>query len=126
MDIVQCCDQNTNSLRNYYSSFFRNEFFINQFPLDTCAYAAIDHNEIICIKHPDQPVRLELLIPEIMMTDLPQKFRITEESLDFDPDTSKKLGDGGAGVVYLGRTFICSFESCRNDRAGGAQDRVSL
>uniref|UniRef100_A0A7M5VAP0 non-specific serine/threonine protein kinase n=1 Tax=Clytia hemisphaerica TaxID=252671 RepID=A0A7M5VAP0_9CNID len=103
IDLVQCCDQNTISLRNHYGSFFRNEFFINQFPLDTCAYAAIDHQEIICVKHPDQPVRLELLIPEIMMTDLPQKYCITEDSLDFDPHTSRKLGDGGAGVVYLGR-----------------------
>jgi len=37
-----------------------------------------------------------------MMTDLPSNFRIDHEELDFDPNTSKKLGDGGAGIVYLG------------------------
>ena len=102
-DIIECCDKNASDLRNHYSSFFRNEYYVNQFSLDMCAFAAIRHKFVTCNNHPARPVPLDLLIPEIMMTDLPPKFRINHEDLDFDPNTSKVLGDGGAGVVYLGR-----------------------
>ena len=102
MEIMKCCENHVLNLRTYYSSFFRNEFFVNQFPLDTCACAAISHHSIVCPNHPEEPVMLKTLIPEIMMTDLPHKFSIREEDFDFDPDTSEKIGDGGAGIVYLG------------------------
>ena len=99
---MQCCENDLLNLRTFYSSFFRNEHFVNQFSLDTCACAAISHNSIVCKNHPEEHVMLKTLIPEILMTDLPKELSIQQDELDFDPNTSKKLGDGGAGIVYLG------------------------
>ena len=42
------------------------------------------------------------LVPELMLTDLPDKFRLVSSRLDFKPTKDNQIGSGGAGQVYRG------------------------
>lgn len=65
-----------------------------------CATATIEHQAILCDKHPDQPVPLELIIPDVVLTDIPKEYTIEQEHFDFDPREENRLGSGGAAKVY--------------------------
>lgn len=47
-----------------------------EFSLIECAAAAVDHTEIACPYHVDRPVKLSSLVPDIMMSDLPDELVI--------------------------------------------------
>ncbi|XP_047142009.1 leucine-rich repeat serine/threonine-protein kinase 1 isoform X1 [Hydra vulgaris] len=73
------------------------------FTLNVCALAAVNHQHILCARHPDVSVPLNLLVPDLLLTDLPSEFVISSNNLDFNTAESNRLGEGGSGGVYLGR-----------------------
>jgi hypothetical protein len=42
-----------------------------EFSLMECAAAAVDHTEIACPQHVDNPVKLSSLVPDLVLSDLP-------------------------------------------------------
>lgn len=85
------------------NTYFRNPDFIKQFDLQICAFAAMNYDSIYCDKHPDQSVQLRVLVPELLLSDLPSSFRINRNEFEFHPSKETQLGEGGAGGVYRGR-----------------------
>ncbi len=80
--------------------YFRNPQFVNQFSLSVCALAAVGHEDILCSKHPDDPVPLLNLVPDLLLTDLPPSLLLAKRQLDFEPSERNRLGGGGAGEVF--------------------------
>lgn len=85
------------------NTYCRNPDFIKQFDLQICAFAAMNYDSIYCDKHPDQSVQLRVLVPELLLSDLPSSFRINRNEFEFHPSKETQLGEGGAGGVYRGR-----------------------
>ena len=85
------------------NTYFRNPDFIKQFDVQICAFAAVNYDSIYCDKHPDQSVQLRVLVPELLLSDLPSSFRINRNEFEFHPSKETQLGEGGAGGVYRGR-----------------------
>lgn len=85
------------------NTYFRNPDCIKQFDLQICAFAALNYDSIYCDKHPDQSVQLRVLVPELLLSDLPSSFRINRNEFEFHPSKETQLGEGGAGGVYRGR-----------------------
>ncbi len=46
---------------------------VHYFNMEDCVLAAVDKEHIICPQHPDQPVTLQELVPELFMTDFPAR-----------------------------------------------------
>lgn len=46
---------------------------VHYFNMEDCVLAAVEKEHIICPKHPDQPVTLQELVPELFMTDFPSR-----------------------------------------------------
>ncbi|XP_066918410.1 leucine-rich repeat serine/threonine-protein kinase 1-like isoform X2 [Clytia hemisphaerica] len=90
-----------------YSHYFRDVQHVNQFYLLTCASAAISYKAILCEKHPQQYVDLSLVVPDLMLTDLPPYFVIDPGRFMFAPSEETRLGVGGAGGVYKGGYKEC-------------------
>ena len=92
--------------KNYYnddySQFFRDIDHVTQFYLLTCASAATNYQAIMCNKHPDHHVDLNLLVPDLMLSDLPPHLVIDPTKFIFTPSEETRLGEGGAGGVYRG------------------------
>ena len=79
----------------------RGEMYI--FALEICAADALTGDTILC---PDYNVRVPLhhLVPDLLLTDLPQELRIDVSQFEFNPeDPATKLGRGGAGAVFRGK-----------------------
>lgn len=79
----------------------RGEMYI--FALEICASHALDGDTILC---QDYNIRVPLhhLVPDLLLTDLPQDLRIDLSQFQFDPrDPATRLGRGGAGAVYRGK-----------------------
>ena len=72
-----------------------------EFLLTECAAAAVAHKEITCMRHVAEPVKLENLVPDLLLSDLPKDLLIDTKFFDFDPVEEKRLGCGGAGEVFL-------------------------
>lgn len=98
------------------------------FDLDACAADALKGDTTVCS---DYQVRIPLhhLVPDLLLTDLPQQLRIDTSQFEFNPkvrgqgvwwlvgvvleafvsvfvffqDPANRLGRGGAGAVYKGR-----------------------
>ena len=101
--------ENTNpdfNSKNYfneqYGQYFRDIDHVTQFYLLTCACAATSYQAITCNKHPDVYVDLNLLVPDLMLSDLPSNFVIDPTKFVFTPSEETRLGEGGAGGVYRG------------------------
>lgn len=46
---------------------------VHYFNMEDCVLAAVEKEYIICPQHPDQPVPLQELVPELFMTDFPAR-----------------------------------------------------
>lgn len=46
---------------------------VHYFNMEDCVLAAVEMEHIICPQHPDQPVTLQELVPELFMTDFPAR-----------------------------------------------------
>ena len=73
---------------------------VQQFDLLVCALAATNYQGISCLKHPDDPVALELVVPDLLLTDLPLILLLIQKILIFSLQKRPQLGEGGAGGVY--------------------------
>ena len=109
------------NLKDNYISTNRSNKLVHSFNLNICALAAVSHQTIYCPKHPDIPVPLNLLVPDLLLSDLPSELIIPSNELDFNADESNRLGEGGAGGVYLGKykhkkVAIKQFHSATNAR----------
>ena len=82
------------------SSYVRNPTFVSQFPLTVCAIAALNHDRVFCQMHPDRPVPLTHLVPDILLSDLPSSLVLEKEKLDLEESNWTKLGTGGMGAVF--------------------------
>lgn len=82
------------------SARLRNSEHVEQFPLTICALAAMSHDEFQCPKHPEEPISLAHMVPDLLLSDLPSSLELDKSKLDFEPNEESKLGTGGAGEVY--------------------------
>ena len=80
--------------------FMRNPEHVNQFPLTVCAMAALHYDKVQCQKHPDMPVLLAHMVPDLLLSDLPASMVLDKEKFDFEASDETRLGTGGAGEVY--------------------------
>lgn len=46
---------------------------VHYFNMENCVLAAVEKEHIICPRHPEQPVTLQELVPELFMTDFPAR-----------------------------------------------------
>lgn len=46
---------------------------VHYFNMEDCVLAAVEETHIVCPQHPDQPVPLQELVPELFMTDFPAR-----------------------------------------------------
>lgn len=46
---------------------------VHYFNMEDCVLAAVEKEHIICPQHPEQPVPLQELVPELFMTDFPAR-----------------------------------------------------
>lgn len=74
----------------------------HNFTLPECAATAMRFSTISCPSHPDRVVSISLLIPDLLMADLPRQLLVEETQFNFDPRESQKIGGGGSGEVYRG------------------------
>ncbi|XP_054625561.1 leucine-rich repeat serine/threonine-protein kinase 1 isoform X3 [Dunckerocampus dactyliophorus] len=74
------------------------------FNMEDCALAAAEEDHIVCPRHPEQPVPLQELVPELFMTDLPARLFLEKNLLEYSEDEASIIGQGGSGtVVYRAR-----------------------
>jgi len=96
----------TSDKANRYSDalgqYYRDSDHVTQFDLVTCALAVTNFQAIFCDKHPDDHVHLDLVVPDLTLTDLPAHFVIDPRKFVFVPSAATRLGEGGAGGVYRG------------------------
>lgn len=90
------------NLKENYASFFREPKYVNQFDLQVCALAATSFKAISCARHASEPVKLRLVVPDLLLTDLPSHYVINPDEFEFEPSEQTRLGEGGAGGVYRG------------------------
>ena len=60
------------------------------FDLDTCAAEALNGDTIVSIRY-NICVPLRYLIPDLLLTDLPARFKIDTSQFEFDPTVSTKF-----------------------------------
>jgi serine/threonine protein kinase len=73
------------------------------FMLEDCALQARKSKTIYNAEY-QVNIPLEHLVPELLLTDLPEEFKMTKDSLEYNPeDFGTLLGVGGAGAVYRGK-----------------------
>ena len=73
------------------------------FKLEDCALQARKSRTIYNAEY-DTYIPLDHLVPELLLTDLPDEFKMNTASLEYNPeDFSTLLGVGGAGAVYKGK-----------------------
>ncbi|XP_004623505.1 leucine-rich repeat serine/threonine-protein kinase 1 [Octodon degus] len=77
---------------------------VQYFDMEDCVLTAIERDFISCPKHPDLPVPLQELVPELFMTDFPARLFLENSKLEHSKDESSILGQGGSGtVIYRAR-----------------------
>nr|XP_060611914.1 leucine-rich repeat serine/threonine-protein kinase 1 [Anolis sagrei ordinatus] len=69
------------------------------FNMEDCVLAAIESDTIVCDCHPDIPVPLQELVPELFMTDFPARLFLENSRLEYAENESNVLGQGGSGTV---------------------------
>nr|XP_057944931.1 leucine-rich repeat serine/threonine-protein kinase 1 isoform X5 [Doryrhamphus excisus] len=74
------------------------------FNMEDCALAAAEEDHIVCPRHPEQPVPLQELVPELFMTDFPARLFLEKNLLEYSEDEASIIGQGGSGtIVYRAR-----------------------
>ncbi|MEQ2291646.1 Leucine-rich repeat serine/threonine-protein kinase 1, partial [Ameca splendens] len=82
----------------------RREAEVHYFNMEDCVLAAVEKEHIICPQHPDQPVPLQELVPELFMTDFPSRLFLENAQLELSEEEQNILGQGGSGtVIYRAR-----------------------
>ncbi|KAM4826424.1 leucine-rich repeat serine/threonine-protein kinase 1 [Thomomys bottae] len=77
---------------------------VQYFDMEDCVLTAIEKDFISCPRHPDVPVPLQELVPELFMTDFPARLFLENSKLEHSEDESSILGQGGSGsVIYRAR-----------------------
>lgn len=67
------------------------------YQLDTCAAEALTGDSIVCREY-NVRVPLRHLVPDLLLTDLPEDLQIDHSQFEFNPqDPATRLGRGGAG-----------------------------
>ncbi|XP_042331231.1 leucine-rich repeat serine/threonine-protein kinase 1 isoform X2 [Sceloporus undulatus] len=69
------------------------------FNMEDCVLTAIESDSIVCGYHPDIPVLLQELVPELFMTDFPARLFLENSKLEYIENESNVLGQGGSGTV---------------------------
>ncbi|XP_062819072.1 leucine-rich repeat serine/threonine-protein kinase 1 isoform X1 [Anolis carolinensis] len=72
---------------------------VQYFNMEDCVLAAIESDTIVCDRHPDIPVPLQELVPELFMTDFPARLFLENSRLEYTENESNVLGQGGSGTV---------------------------
>uniref|UniRef100_A0A674AEA6 non-specific serine/threonine protein kinase n=1 Tax=Salmo trutta TaxID=8032 RepID=A0A674AEA6_SALTR len=91
------------------------------FNMEDCVIAAMGQEYIVCPQHPDQPVPLQELVPELFMTDFPSRLFLEKAQLECSEEESDILGQGGSGTIiyracYRGQPVAIKrfhFKKCR-------------
>ncbi|KAG8516285.1 Leucine-rich repeat serine/threonine-protein kinase 1 [Galemys pyrenaicus] len=77
---------------------------VQYFDMEDCVLAAVERDFIACPRHPDLPVPLQELVPELFMTDFPARLFLENSKLEHSEDEGSILGQGGSGtVIYQAR-----------------------
>ncbi|XP_012867565.1 PREDICTED: leucine-rich repeat serine/threonine-protein kinase 1 isoform X1 [Dipodomys ordii] len=77
---------------------------VQYFDMEDCVLTAIEKDFISCPRHPDVPVPLQELVPELFMTDFPARLFLENSKLEHSEDEGSVLGQGGSGtVIYRAR-----------------------
>ncbi|XP_065404615.1 leucine-rich repeat serine/threonine-protein kinase 1 isoform X1 [Macaca fascicularis] len=77
---------------------------VQYFDMEDCVLTAIERDFISCPRHPDLPVPLQELVPELFMTDFPARLFLENSKLEHSEDEGSVLGQGGSGtVIYRAR-----------------------
>ncbi|XP_073917852.1 leucine-rich repeat serine/threonine-protein kinase 1 isoform X4 [Castor canadensis] len=77
---------------------------VQYFDMEDCVLTAIERDFISCPRHPDVPVPLQELVPELFMTDFPARLFLENSRLEHSEDENSILGQGGSGtVIYRAR-----------------------
>ncbi|XP_013855983.1 leucine-rich repeat serine/threonine-protein kinase 1, partial [Austrofundulus limnaeus] len=77
---------------------------VKYFNMEDCVLAAVEKDHIVCPQHPDQPVPLQELVPELFMTDFPSRLFLDKAQLEFCEEEQDILGRGGSGtIIYRAR-----------------------
>uniref|UniRef100_A0A8C7ANZ7 Leucine-rich repeat serine/threonine-protein kinase 1 n=1 Tax=Neovison vison TaxID=452646 RepID=A0A8C7ANZ7_NEOVI len=77
---------------------------VQYFDMEDCVLTAIEQDFISCPRHPDLPVPLQELVPELFMTDFPARLFLENSKLEHHEDYNSVLGQGGSGtVIYRAR-----------------------
>ncbi|XP_070704804.1 leucine-rich repeat serine/threonine-protein kinase 1 [Pempheris klunzingeri] len=77
---------------------------VHYFNMEDCVLAAVEKEHIICPQHPDQPVALQELVPELFMTDFPARLFLERAQLEYSEEQNNILGQGGSGtIIYRAR-----------------------
>ncbi|GAB1292192.1 Leucine-rich repeat serine/threonine-protein kinase 1 [Apodemus speciosus] len=84
---------------------------VQYFDMEDCVLTAIERDFISCPQHPDLPVPLQELVPELFMTDFPARdgnghktLFLENSKLEHTEGEDSILGQGGSGtVIYQAR-----------------------
>nr|XP_002736404.1 PREDICTED: leucine-rich repeat serine/threonine-protein kinase 1-like [Saccoglossus kowalevskii] len=98
--IDQLCQDNAEPSSLPYQNAEPNPY---EFTIEKCAMVAVNSDEITCEQHPNTPIQLAMLVPDLLLCDLPKNLMMTRESLDFEATKDTCLGVGGAAKVFVGR-----------------------
>ncbi|XP_076879110.1 leucine-rich repeat serine/threonine-protein kinase 1 isoform X2 [Brachyhypopomus gauderio] len=91
------------------------------FNMEDCVLAATEKEHVACPRHPDTPVALQELVPELFMTDFPSRLFLVKDDLDCSEQERDILGQGGSGTIiyrakYRGQPVAIKrfhFKKCR-------------
>ncbi|XP_025055346.1 leucine-rich repeat serine/threonine-protein kinase 1 [Alligator sinensis] len=77
---------------------------VQYFNMEDCVLTAIELDCIECPSHPNVPVPLQELVPELFMTDFPARLFLENSKLEYSENEINVLGQGGSGtVIYQAR-----------------------
>uniref|UniRef100_A0A452HCZ7 non-specific serine/threonine protein kinase n=1 Tax=Gopherus agassizii TaxID=38772 RepID=A0A452HCZ7_9SAUR len=69
------------------------------FNMEDCVLTAIELDCITCPSHPNIPVPLQELVPELFMTDFPARLFLENSKLEYSENENNVLGQGGSGTI---------------------------
>ncbi|CAI9543024.1 unnamed protein product, partial [Staurois parvus] len=76
-----------------------NEKEPHYFNMEDCVLAAVDKDYLECPNHPEEPVSLQEMVPEIFMTDFPSRLFLDINDLEYSEENTNILGQGGSGTI---------------------------
>lgn len=77
----------------------------NYFNMEDCVLAAVDKDCLECPNHPEDPVSLQELVPEIFMTDFPSRLFLDVQNLEYSEENTNILGQGGSGTIIYQASY---------------------